>query len=89
VRRLDLFGPIHAGVHIAQKTVRYPPTDKLDDAFLALLAGAQGLVEINGRSLGQRPDPALQAAFGRSACAEQSVVQETLDACSPEDAGCV
>ncbi len=27
---------------------------------------------------------ALQAAFGRSRCAEQSVVQHTLDACTPE-----
>jgi Transposase DDE domain len=81
VRHLDLFGPIRAGVHIAQKTVRYTPTDKLYDAFIALLAGAHGLVEINGRL---RPDPGLQAAFGRTACAEQSVVQETLDACSEE-----
>ena len=31
-----------------------------------------------------RSDPALQAAFGRSQCAEQSVVQETLDACTAE-----
>jgi hypothetical protein len=29
-----------------------------------------------------RADPALQTAFGREACAEQSVVQRTLDACS-------
>ncbi len=81
VRQVDLFGPIHAGVHIAQKTVRYAPTDKLYDAFIALLAGAHGLVEINGRL---RPDRALQAAFGRIGCAEQSVVQDTLDACTQE-----
>jgi hypothetical protein len=81
LQHLDLFGPIRQQVHIAQKTVRYTPTDKLYDAFIALLAGAQGLVEINGRL---RPDPALQAAFGRSGCAEQSVVQDTLDACSDE-----
>jgi hypothetical protein len=79
LRHLDLFGPIREQVHIAQKTVRYTPTDKLYDAFIALLAGAHGLVEINGRL---RADPALQAAFGRRACAEQSVVQETLDACT-------
>ena len=64
LQRLDLFGPIREQVHIAQKTVRYTPTDKLYDAFIALLAGAQGLVEINGRL---RPDAALQAAFGRTA----------------------
>ncbi len=79
LHHLDLFGPIRQQVHIAQKTVRYTPVDKLYDAFIALLAGVQGLVEINGRV---RPDPALQAAFGRHACAEQSVVQDTLDACT-------
>jgi hypothetical protein len=81
LHHLDLFGPIREQVHIAQKTVRYAPTDKLYDAFIALLAGAHGLVEINGRV---RADPALQAAFGRTACAEQSVVQDTLDACTDE-----
>ncbi len=81
VHHLDLFGPIRAQVHIAQKTVRYTPTDKLYDAFIALLAGAHGLVELNGCL---RPDPALQAACGRTGCAEQSVVQDTLDACTDE-----
>jgi hypothetical protein len=81
LRHLDLFGPIREQVRIEQKTVRYTPTDNLYDAFIALLAGAQGLVAINGRL---RPDPALPAAFGRTACAEQSVVQDTLDACSEE-----
>ncbi len=81
LRQLDLFGPIREQVQIAQKTVRYRPTDKLYDAFIALLTGAQGLVEINGRL---RPDAALQAAFGRGGCAEQSVVQDTLDACTQE-----
>lgn len=59
--------------------MRYAPADKLYDAFIALLAGAYGLVEINGRV---RPDPALQADFGCQACAEQSVVQDTLVACT-------
>jgi hypothetical protein len=79
LRELDLFCPIRERVRIAQKTVRHTPADKLYDAFVALLAGAHGLVEIN-RLL--RADPALQAAFGRPACAEQSVVQDTLDACT-------
>jgi len=78
VQQLDLFHPIRDLVHIKQKTVRYTPTDKLYDARIALLAGAHGLVEVNTRL---RSDPALQAAFGRSACAEQSVIQDTLDAC--------
>jgi hypothetical protein len=81
---LDLFGPIRTQVQIRQKTVKHTPTDKLYDAFISLLAGAHGLVEINTRL---RADPALQQAFGRSACAEQSVVQETLDACTAENVG--
>ena len=78
VQQLDLFRPIREQVHIRQKTVRYTPIDKLYDAWIALLAGAHGLVEVNTRL---RSDPALQGAFGRTACAEQSVIQDTLDAC--------
>lgn len=78
VQHLDLFHPIREQVHIRQKTVRYTPTDKLYDAWIAILAGAHGLVEVNTRL---RSDPVLQAAFGRTACAEQSVIQDTLDAC--------
>src|SRR5436853_6935324 len=76
---LNLFGPVRDHVHMAQKVVKHTPIQKLYDAFIALLAGAHGLVEINKRL---RADPGLQAAFGRQACAEQSVVQETLDACT-------
>lgn len=79
LQQRNLFAPIRQQVQIAQKTVRHTPVDKLYDGFVALLAGAHGLVEINSAL---RCDPALQAAFGRSACAEQSVVQDTLDACS-------
>src|SRR2546421_9882354 len=82
LQQINLFGPIKCLVHIAQKTVRYSPIDKLSDSFIAMLAGAHGMVEINTRL---RADPALQVAFGRSACAEQSVVQQTLDACTDEN----
>lgn len=80
--QLKLFDPIRTNVEIRQKTIKHTPADKLYDAFISLLAGAHGLVEINTRL---RADPALQQAFGRSACAEQSVVQETLDACTGEN----
>ena len=82
LRQRDLFGPIRQQVRIGQKTVKHTPHDKLYDAFIAMLAGAHGLVEINSRL---RADAALQEAFGRSSCAEQSVVQETLDACTSEN----
>ena len=76
---INLFGPIRERVNINQKTVKHTPVDKLYDAFITILAGAHGLSEINTRL---RSDVALQRAFGRSACAEQSVVQETLSACT-------
>src|SRR6266566_2571868 len=82
VRQVDLFGPIRETVHIEQKTVKHTPIEKLYDAFISMLAGAHGLVEINTRL---RSDSALQAAFGRTSCAEQSVVQQTLDACTTEN----
>jgi DDE family transposase len=82
LKELKLFEPIEQRVHIAQKTIKDRPSDKLYDAFISLLAGAHGLVEINTRL---RADAALQRAFGRSRCAEQSVVQDTLNACTAEN----
>jgi hypothetical protein len=82
LRQLDVFGPIRKTVRIAQKTVKHTPIDKVYDAFISRLSGAHGLVEINTRL---RSDSALQVAFGREACAEQSVVQETLDRCTAEN----
>src|SRR5713226_1846012 len=76
---LKLFEPIAQQVQIAQKTIKDRPSDKLSDAFISILAGAHGLVEINTRL---RADVGLQRAFGRSRCAEQSVVQDTLNACT-------
>ena len=82
LRDLKVFEPIEQTVQIGQKTIKDRPSAKLYDAFISLLAGAHGLVEINTRL---RADPALQRAFGRSRCAEQSVVQDTLNACTAEN----
>lgn len=79
LRQLELFAPVRARVRIAQKTVTHAPVEKLYDAFITILAGAQGLVEVNTRL---RSDPALQRAFGRAACADQSTIQATLNACT-------
>ena len=79
LRERKLFEPIEQRVQIAQKTVKDRPSDKLYDAWISMLAGAHGLVEINTRL---RADVGLQLAFGRSRCAEQSVVQDTLNACT-------
>jgi hypothetical protein len=82
VRAERIFRPVAKTVKIAQKTVKYTPTEKLLDGYINILAGGHGMVEIHKRV---RPDRAVQAAFGRSGCAEQSVVQDTLDACTPEN----
>jgi hypothetical protein len=79
IRSLKLFDTIKEHVHIKQKTIRHTPVEKLNDAFIAILAGAHGLCEINTRL---RSDESLQRAFGRHSCAEQSVVQQTLDHCT-------
>jgi hypothetical protein len=82
LRRLGLLEAIAAHVRIPQKTVRHTPDEKLYDAFVAILTGAHGLSEINTRL---RADPTLQRSFGRSTCAEYSLVQDTLDACTEEN----
>ena len=79
--RLGLLDALAASVHVPQKTVRHTPAEKLYDAFLAILSGAHGLSEINTR---HRADATLQRAFGRQTCAEYSLVQNTLDACTAE-----
>jgi hypothetical protein len=80
--QLGIFRPIAERVKIAQKVVKYTPVEKLVDALMTILAGAHGLVEANKRV---RPDRALQRAFGRDGCAEQSVISETLNGCTPEN----
>lgn len=69
-------------VHIRQKVLKHQPTDKLLDAFINILAGGGGLVETNTRV---RPDKAIQRAFGRADCAEQSTISDTLNACDGEN----
>jgi hypothetical protein len=78
---LDVFGPIHRKVKINQKTVDDTPTEKLYDGLIGILSGAQGVVEVNKLV---RSDQGLQQAFGRERCAEQSVIQATLNASNAE-----
>jgi hypothetical protein len=75
---------IEQTVKIDQKVLKHTPTDKLLDCLINMLAGGDGVVEINTRV---RPDRALQAAFGRRDCADQSVVSTTLNACTEETVG--
>jgi hypothetical protein len=80
--QLEMFQPVMEQVQIQQKTVKDTPGEKLLDGLLTILAGGKGMVEANKRV---RPDVALQRAFGRQRCAEQSVISETLDACDEEN----
>src|SRR5262249_29914132 len=73
-----VFAPIGEQVPMAQKPVQPTQRQQVSDAFLALLAGAHGLVAITTRL---RAAPGGPAACGRQACAEPSVVPDTLDAC--------
>jgi hypothetical protein len=84
LQQRDIFGPVRQRVQIRQKQVRYAPIAKLYQALVTLLAGAHGLVEANTLL---RSDAALQAAFGCTGCAEQSVIQQTLDACTATNVG--
>lgn len=79
VERRKILEPIREKVRIKQKVIRDTPVNKLTDALIAILAGAKGLVETNKRV---RPEKALQLAFGRRRCAEQSVISDTLNVCS-------
>lgn len=77
--QIDVLAPIRNQVKIEQKTIVYTPFEKLTDAFVTILAGAHGMVEANTLL---RSDTALQEAFGRTGCADQSTIQATLNACT-------
>jgi hypothetical protein len=81
-QHLNVWAVVQEHVRIKQKVRQHQPLDKLLDCFINILAGGNGLVEINTRV---RPDRALQLAFGRPVCAEQSTVSRTLNACTAEN----
>jgi hypothetical protein len=61
--------------------VRYRPIDKVLDGLLGLLCGAKTISQSN---VTIRVDPAVQRAFGRTGCAEQSTIARTLQASTAE-----
>jgi hypothetical protein len=65
-------------VQVPQKTVKHSPKEKLIDSLIGILAGCKALYEFN---VEVRPDLPLQRAFGREdGCADQSTIQQTLNA---------
>jgi DDE family transposase len=82
LRRHCFFAPLREHVQIRQKTVRYRPIDKLLDALGGILCGAKTIAQNN---VTIRTDRAVQRAFGRTGCAEQSTIARTLRACTAEN----
>jgi hypothetical protein len=81
LRRHCFFAPLREQVTIPQKTVRHRPVEKVLDALLGILCGAKTIAQSN---VTIRVDPAVQRAFGRTGCAEQSTIARTLRACTAE-----
>src|SRR5918911_4882298 len=82
LRRHCFFAPLREQVTIPQKTVRHRPVEKVLDALLGILCGAKTIAQSN---VTIRVDPAVQRAFGRTGCAEQSTIARTLRACTGDN----
>ena len=82
MEQLKIMETIGQYVKVKQKTVKDSPLEKLTDGLITILAGGQSLSEANKRV---GAEPVLQRAFGRERCAEQSVISQTLDACTTEN----
>jgi hypothetical protein len=75
------FAPLQEQVQTPQKTVRYRPVDTVLDGLLGILCGAKTIAQSH---ITIRVDPAVQQAFGRTGCAEQSAIARTLQASTAE-----
>jgi hypothetical protein len=73
-KKRRVFKPAEQKMKIAYKIVKYSPSEKLLDALITLLSGAQGMVKVNERL---KADPGLPRGFGWTDCAEESVVKNT------------
>ncbi len=82
IKEKHLFSPIHQLVKIDQKSVEYTPTDKLVFATLSIAAGGETVYDVNTTL---RPNKPLLLAFGYDKCADQSVIQETINAATEEN----
>jgi hypothetical protein len=81
LRRHAFFAPLYQHVQIPQKIIKYRPVDKLLDALVGILCGAKTIAQSN---VTVRVDPAVQRAFGRKGCADQSSIARTLQAGTPQ-----
>src|SRR5262250_2926020 len=81
LRRHCFFAPLREQVQVPQKTLRHRPIEKVLDGLLGILCGAKTIAQSN---VTIRVDPAVQRAFGRTGCAEQSTIARTLPASTAE-----
>jgi len=77
-----IFDHIHQDVKIPQKKLDYRPSDKLVFVVLGIMSGCEVVFDLN-RKL--RVDRLLLRAFGYQRCADQSVIQQTLNASTEEN----
>jgi hypothetical protein len=79
---LGLWAEIGKRVHIQQTQAGYSPVEKLKAVYLTILAGGQGVTEVNTRV---RSEPGVHKAFGIAQCAEQSTASRNLDRCTEQN----
>lgn len=82
IKEKCLFSPIHQIVTIPQKSIEYTPTDKLVFATLSITAGGETVYDVNTTL---RPNKPLLVAFGYQKCADQSVIQQTINCATEEN----
>jgi hypothetical protein len=82
LRRRCFFAPLQEQVKMAQKVVKYRPIDTRLDGLLGMLCGAKTIAQSH---VTVKVDPAVQHAFGRKGCADQSTIARTLHACTAEN----
>lgn len=82
ISQKQIFSAIHSHVAIAQRRRDYRPSDKLVFVVLGIISGAETINDINHTL---RVDAPLLGAFGYDSCAEQSVIQQTLNAATAEN----
>lgn len=77
-----IFEVIHQKVEIHQKKMEYKPTDKLIFIVLGIISGCDVIFDLNRKLRVDRP---LLKAFGYQKCADQSVIQDTLNAVTEDN----
>jgi hypothetical protein len=82
LRRRCFFAPLQEQVKMAQKVVKYRPIDNRLDGLLGMRCGAKTIAPSH---VTIQVDPAVQRAFGRKGCADQSTIARTLHACTAEN----